>query len=160
MQHSMSSFIAAASPKGVRSQIEARTVGMNPKKIIPINASRKGEPMKDITHPEKVEKLATSMGEKGWDGRPLLVEKLPNGDVQSWTGTHRLAAARKVDMKKVPVVVLDTSQLKEEVSPGKGKSFKAVNGKYDKDRARLLEEHSNDAAAIALAKEEALHRKF
>jgi ParB-like chromosome segregation protein Spo0J len=46
--------------------------------------------------PERVARLKASMDAHGWEGRPLLVEELGEAVYvyASWTGSHRLQAAR------------------------------------------------------------------
>ena len=53
--------------------------------IVPVNR----------TDPEKVKKIAASMEEHGWQGPPLLVFK-----DEAITGSHRLAAAKRIEATK------------------------------------------------------------
>ncbi len=43
----------------------------------------------------------------GWVGRPLVVEETSPNRYQAWTGTHRLGAARRVGLRRVPIVLID-----------------------------------------------------
>ncbi|AGC43271.1 hypothetical protein MYSTI_01940 [Myxococcus stipitatus DSM 14675] len=58
-------------------------------------------PRHEVRDAARLERIATSMAVDGWVGRPLLAI----GD-QGVTGSHRLAAARRLGVE-VPVVVVD-----------------------------------------------------
>ena len=47
----------------------------------------------------KIERLASDMRANGWAGRPLLIV---NGE--TWSGSHRLAAAVQAELESIPVV--------------------------------------------------------
>lgn len=64
-------------------------------------------PPHGVTRPEHLRALVDSMRKRGWFGRPLLVERNAHG-VQSWTGSHRLAAAAVLGID-VPVIVIPTT---------------------------------------------------
>lgn len=67
------------------------------------------KPPHEIDNFAKLENLKSSILKSGWRGPPLIV----NGD-QALTGTHRLAAAKQIGLRLVPVVelsVLDESDL-------------------------------------------------
>jgi hypothetical protein len=53
-----------------------------------------------------VEQLTTSMRAEGWRGRPLLVEEEDQSlsviRYVAWTGSHRIAAAIKAELKTSP----------------------------------------------------------
>src|SRR3712207_6233597 len=51
------------------------------------------------------------MKSHGWTDRPLLVEALPTGRYQAWTGSNRLKAAIQAGLPAVPVRLVDTSAL-------------------------------------------------
>ena len=50
--------------------------------------------------------IAASLAD-GWSGRPRLAYRVEGGDVIALTGSHRLAAARALELDGVPVLILD-----------------------------------------------------
>jgi hypothetical protein len=54
--------------------------------------------------------LESDMRQNGWNGRPLLVIEREN-DYLAWTGSHRIAAAKKVGLTLIPCYVLSESKL-------------------------------------------------
>lgn len=50
--------------------------------------------------------LINSLKAVGWDKRPLLAYKYKSGGIKCITGSHRIKAARKIGMKKIPVLIL------------------------------------------------------
>jgi ParB-like chromosome segregation protein Spo0J len=54
--------------------------------------------------------LAKDMKENGWCGRPLLVIERET-DFLAWTGSHRIAAAKRAGLTSVPCYVLQESEL-------------------------------------------------
>ena len=63
-------------------------------------------------HGAHIEALFQELAESlrgGWDGRPLLVEEadLPGPTrYHAWTGSHRIAAAKELDLERVPCSVI------------------------------------------------------
>jgi len=81
-----------------------RRRSVDPKIISPLH---KIKPSRRTELRELMQSMAT-----GWQGRPLLVEPalVAGGrySYQAWTGTHRLAAARRLRIRLVPIVIIDT----------------------------------------------------
>jgi len=88
-----------------------RRRSVDPKLIDPLHSikpSRRAE----------LRELMQSMAAHGWIGRPLLVEQKvveKDGDhgrysYQAWTGTHRLAAARRLHLRRVPIIIISRSR--------------------------------------------------
>lgn len=50
--------------------------------------------------------LLESMRTNGWVGRPLMVLERRNKGYQAITGSHRVAAAKKAGLARIPVIVL------------------------------------------------------
>lgn len=73
---------------------------LDPRIVRPIHAPR---------DPEYVDTIVRSMSENGWLGRPLLVVPAVSGiyKYQALTGSHRLAAAKRVMLKTIPTLVVD-----------------------------------------------------
>ena len=75
---------------------------------------------------EKVDQLTTSL-RHGWSGRPLLVEEanVPGPPwYDSWTGSHRIAAAQKAGLVLVPCALIT----KEEASSASKRGGYDVSG--------------------------------
>ena len=53
--------------------------------------------------------LIERMRRGGWQGRPIVVEETAPNRYQAWTGTHRLAAARRLGLR-VPVLLIDKTR--------------------------------------------------
>ena len=60
---------------------------------------------------KKVGEYTASMTTDGWEGRALLVEELPAGGYQAWTGNHRIAAAKSAALHEIPVFLVDVEAL-------------------------------------------------
>lgn len=78
----------------------SRYLRVSPHSITPLHPIRA-----DRSH--HLRELVARMRVDGWEGRPILVERTSADRYQAWTATHRLAAARRVGMLTVPVVVID-----------------------------------------------------
>nr|DAH83536.1 MAG TPA: crystallin beta/gamma motif-containing protein [Caudoviricetes sp.] len=76
---------------------------LNPQYVIPINE----------TETEKVNKLADSIEQNGWQGPPLLVIRNNSGDY-ALTGSHRIAAAIQAD-EEIPAVVIEDNDATAEL---------------------------------------------
>ena len=73
---------------------------VNPRQIIELHEVRD----RPLDY-DKLQGLVNSMQTEGWTGRPLLT--FFNGEVDyAWTGSHRITAARIVDVD-VPVLRID-----------------------------------------------------
>ncbi len=64
------------------------------------------EPRHEQRDEQKLAALVASMGERGWQGRPLLAYDDGNG-IHYLTGSHRIAAALALGIDQVPAYVLD-----------------------------------------------------
>lgn len=96
-----------------------------------VNA-RRIQPVHEARDADKLAALISAMETGGWQGRPLLVQDAGN-ELWAVTGSHRLAAARKLEME-IPVVITETDF-----------------SDCDDDDARLERAYeANDQAAIAL----------
>lgn len=65
-------------------------------------------PLHHVRDKAKLDRLVTAMKRRGWTGRPLLGYASDNYPemFQLLTGSHRLAAAEKLDLA-IPVVLMD-----------------------------------------------------
>ena len=63
----------------------------------------------EVRDQAKLDRLADSLREDGWAGRPLLVaaEDDCGYSYQAWTGSHRREAAKAAEIETIPCVVLD-----------------------------------------------------
>lgn len=57
---------------------------------------------------QKVAKIAESMENNGYDGRPIVVLDDANEGYQALTGSHRIAAAKELDID-IPAIVIDNN---------------------------------------------------
>lgn len=79
------------------------------------------------------------MMENGWRGRRLLVVKFAPA-YHSWTGSHRIAAAREASLSEVPCYVISgKSMAKYGVDIGWGPIF-------DHERFAILQKVGDEAA--------------
>lgn len=69
------------------------------------------EPPHKVTRPEQVDELVESMLKYGWKGPPLVGYRL-DGKVQLLTGTHRRAAAERINFA-IPVVLRSWEEVKD-----------------------------------------------
>lgn len=53
-----------------------------------------------------LKRIANSIKQKGWHGRPILVVEISKNKYHSLTGSHRIAAARSNKLKKIPCLVI------------------------------------------------------
>jgi hypothetical protein len=68
----------------------------------------------------------------GWQGRPILVEEIAPNRYQAWTGTHRLAAARRLRWRRVPVVLIDPRKWIRRWGKPEGLIVDEVDDDFDK----------------------------
>ena len=73
-----------------------RVVWIDPKRILPLHNVKRVAALRELVAKMR-QRIA--QGKDPWDGRPLLVERIQGEHFMSWTGTHRLAAAKVVGIK-------------------------------------------------------------
>ncbi len=71
---------------------------------------------------DKVNRLEESM-KQGWTDRPLLVEQLKpleglSQRYEAWTGSHRIAAAKKRGLESVPCLIITLKEAKAAIDHG------------------------------------------
>lgn len=108
----------------------------------------------EVTRKGLVKTLVADMKRFGWRGRPVLGERLPDGRVQAWTASHRIAAARKAGLRAVPVRFLDRDRVARALTKagyvvGEVLLLSTPPKWYDDDRARFLKE-AGDLIGAAL----------
>ena len=113
---------------------------------LPPRSLRPPHPVQDCA---KVELLAASMREHGWQSRPLLVV-----DESAITGTHRLAAAIAAGLETVPCYVLSSGVVGEISEDEAERWWQLANDAGDDDSRLELLDEIGDAEAIALMREE------
>jgi hypothetical protein len=67
-------------------------------------------PLHEARNPRLVDDLVADMRENGWQGIPLLVIEREH-DYLAWTGSHRIAAARKAEFLSIPCYVIQEQDL-------------------------------------------------
>jgi len=77
---------------------------------------------------DHLRELMRRMRRDGWQGRPILVELISRTRYQAWTGTHRLAAARRLPLRHVPVVLIDQRRWLQHWGPPRGLLIDEVDG--------------------------------
>ena len=75
--------------------------------------------------------LIDRMRRDGWEGRSLIVEETTPHRYQAWTGTHRLAAARRVGLR-VPILLIDKDKWIRRWGEPRGLFVDEVGGDMDK----------------------------
>lgn len=90
---------------------------------------------------EKFNSIVESMEENGWIGRPLVVVDL-GGEYKALTGSHRLAAARKAGIGKIPVACVEFGTMFEDYG------YTAYDLKDPDETYRLIEEYDAEAAEL------------
>lgn len=77
-------------------------------------ALEKVQPPHEVdAHSSHLQEILASLQEHGWTGRPLLVEELPDGNYRAWTGSHRIAAAKKLRLSTVPCLLINTAKMEK-----------------------------------------------
>lgn len=114
-------------------------------------------PPHEVRDTEKYDRLVEAFAD-GWVGRPLLVENLGEGyGYQSWTGSHRIAAARAAGIETIPVVVVDTAKLADAGETQKPNCHPGATGYYgflgddDMCLSALLRAGCDEEAALMAA---------
>jgi len=112
---------------------------VDPRRLVPVN---------EVRHPRSVERLIKAFLDVGWMGPPILAVDQGNG-WQALTGSHRIAAAREIEMK-VPVYYVD-SELLEKFNEHSDRSIlEAID---DDERLEMLRE-IGDPYALEIMKAE------
>lgn len=111
-----------------------------------------------VTNRLQVRALTKSMRQHGWRGRQILGERLADGRIQAWTGSHRLPAARLAGLLAVPVRLVDRARVarhmaREGYPVGDVLLFGLPKGWYDERRAAFLTEAGDTHAAALLDRE-------
>jgi len=102
---------------------------VDPQHVKPLHEIRK-------SRAHHLRELIDRMRHEGWQGRALVVEETAPNRYQAWTGTHRLAAARRVGIR-VPVVIIDKLKWVRHWGCPKGLFVDAVDDDMDKYLALL-----------------------
>jgi ParB-like nuclease domain len=110
--------------------MKKRRLDVDPRNVTPLHRIKKGR----LHH---LRELIRRLRESGWQGRPLLVERIGRNRYQAWTGTHRLAAARRLRMRRVPVVVIDHQKWLRRWGPPEDLIVDEVDDDFDKYVALL-----------------------
>jgi len=120
----------------------SRQRDVDPRNIVPLHEVKR-ERM------DHLRELMRRMRLEGWAGRPLVVEETAPNRYQAWTGTHRLAAARRVGMRRVPVVLIDKDRWVRRWGQPRGLVVDAVRGGSDMRKyLRLLAAGDRLAARV------------
>jgi len=117
---------------------------IDPRRIIPLHKIKRKRDLRLLT---------AVMRAEGWTERPLLVERVRSGLYQAWTGTHRLAAAKRARMRRVPVLLVDLKKWVRCFGPYKTFAVDHVEKCEDEEKLMLLE-WANDTLAANLMREE------
>lgn len=110
--------------------MKRRRLDVDPRNITPLHRVKK-------SRKHHLRELVQRLRESGWQGRPLLVERIGRNRYQAWTGTHRLAAARRLRMRRVPVVLLDSQRWIRRWGPPEDLIVDEVDDDFDKYVALL-----------------------
>jgi hypothetical protein len=97
----------------------------------------------------KLEELAESMKENGWQGRPILVFD-DGGANRAFTGSHRIAAAKKSGID-VPVIKIDEAKFEKWWSEDNYRgTLEQFMREDEAQQVRMLKEMGDDRAANEL----------
>jgi ParB-like chromosome segregation protein Spo0J len=111
------------------------------------------EPLHGVRDRDKFEALVSSMNQKGWVGRPLVVTA-GAGRMWAQTGSHRLAAARAVGLETVPVIIIDIDGVDGEVDEVEYDEYGRLDlGRDDEERAETLRRLGLELSARAMEAE-------
>jgi len=103
---------------------------VDPRNITPLHRVKK-------SRKHHLRELILRLREEGWVGRPILVELTGPNRYQAWTGTHRLAAARRLRMRRVPVVIIHSAKWIRRWGPPEDLIVDEVDDDFDKHVALL-----------------------
>lgn len=115
-------------------------------------------PVHEVMDEAKLESLAASMAEDGWQGRPLLVVADGYGGHYALTGSHRYAGAVEAGLEEVPCIVIPEGapifvNLRGEVAVRFEGVVHGVRLTDDDERLQALREHGLEVAAELMAAE-------
>jgi len=115
-------------------------------------------PPHNVRDRKHLRRLYNLMSKDGWQGRPILVEKLhgEKNTYQAWTGSHRITAAEMAILKQIPLYVMDDKLLEKHIRRGRDGSMwnsPDLNKSNDKIRWELLV-RSGEKRGAALLQEE------
>lgn len=96
------------------------------------------KPPHDVNDTSKVEEIARSMKEHGWIGPPIVVDKR-----QAITGTHRISAAKKVKLNKIPQIDIRELFKKEGLDYDKLMKEEQIKEPFDAGYQYVFEPLSN-----------------
>lgn len=134
MASSMRSARAGARRRAPRRGL--KVIYLNPRRILPPHEVRRHGHLRE---------LVVLMRRSGWQGRPLLVEKLAGGrHFFAWTGTHRLAAAKAAGLRQIPCVLVNRGRAPKVLPQG-------ASTTSDVSRLRALSTRRDPAAALMRA---------
>ena len=119
---------------------------VDPNNIVPVHDVKK-----ERSH--HLRELMRRMRRDGWSGRPLVVEETAPNRYQAWTGTHRLAAALRVGMKRVPVVLIDKDKWVRRWGQPRGLFVDAVRNINDMRKYTRLRDAGDRLAARVMHQE-------
>lgn len=136
---------------GAEARRNPATSSIAPDEIVPASSMK---PLNAIEDTTRYERLAQSMRQGGWQGRPILVVKSARGKPRALTGSHRIAAA-KVTNTPVPVLYVDQRATKWKDSRG---IFTSFNDAIDEQRVPEFLRAAGDYRAATLAEIEDMDR--
>lgn len=117
---------------------------IDPKRIVPLHKIKRKRDLRLLT---------AVMREEGWTERPLLVELVRPGVYQAWTGTHRLTAAKRARLRRVPVLLVDLWKWVQRYGPYETLAVDHVKNCEDEEKWMLLL-WAGDKLAANLMREE------
>ena len=117
---------------------------IDPRRIIPLHKVKRKRDLRLLT---------AVMRDEGWTERPILVEQIRPGLYQAWTGTHRLAAARRARLRRVPVLLVDLKKWVRRYGPYETFAVDHVEKCEDEEKWELLV-WAGDTLAADLMREE------
>lgn len=92
------------------------------------------EPLHPVRDEQKVEQLAISIKEKGWEGAPLVVWRDLD---QLLTGTHRYAAVRSLGWSDEQIPIIDITEVFAEAGLNFEQAHKSQGYPYHMERKFL-----------------------
>lgn len=118
---------------------------VDPRRILPLHR---------IKRPVDLRLLIAGMRDDGWCGRRLLVEEYSPGHYQAWTGTHRLTAAKRARLRRVPILIIDLKKWVKEWGPIEEEfAVDDVHGGDDEDKYMALLKAGDRIAADLMRQE-------
>jgi hypothetical protein len=99
------------------------------------------DPHNSPKHSERLRQLEGSLQQSGWNGRPVLVIRGSEDselDFVGLTGSHRILAARNVNLLSIPIAIVDGDVTIDDFQTLPYRQYVSVLASFDPEAADLF----------------------